>query len=171
MIAGPALVMLTGAAFAQDAGYADELKDFGVSATSSPKLSRYGEPTPTQIPGGKLIKTEDLAAMLGSGTKPVVIVAYRAQKTVPGAIVMDGAGEGRLLGPDLDKFARALESLTAGDKAKPVVFYCHGPRCWLSYNAALHAMALGYTQVYWYRGGRDAWKAAGNKFVEPAGTW
>ena len=28
-------------------------------------------------------------------------------------------------------------------------------------NLALRLVALGYTEVYWYRGGREAWLAAG----------
>jgi rhodanese-related sulfurtransferase len=30
-----------------------------------------------------------------------------------------------------------------------------------SYNMALHVIALGYRTVYWYRGGEEAWAAAG----------
>ena len=29
-------------------------------------------------------------------------------------------------------------------------------------NLALRLSALGYTRVYWYRGGREAWETAGN---------
>ena len=32
--------------------------------------------------------------------------------------------------------------------------------CWLSYNAALTATDLGYTNLYWYRGGISAWNQA-----------
>jgi rhodanese-related sulfurtransferase len=28
-------------------------------------------------------------------------------------------------------------------------------------NLALRLVALGYTEVYWYRGGREAWQVAG----------
>ncbi len=28
-------------------------------------------------------------------------------------------------------------------------------------NLALRLVALGYTEVYWYRGGREAWEVAG----------
>ena len=31
----------------------------------------------------------------------------------------------------------------------------------MSYNASLRAIALGYTNVLWYRGGIEAWKQAG----------
>lgn len=42
-----------------------------------------------------------------------------------------------------------------------MVFYCASTMCWMSYNAALRARALGYLDVLWYRGGIEAWKAAG----------
>ena len=38
--------------------------------------------------------------------------------------------------------------------------YCLDAKCWLSYNAALRLDALGYENLYWYRGGIAAWKAA-----------
>jgi len=41
-----------------------------------------------------------------------------------------------------------------------MVFFCVDPECWLSYNAALRAIGLGYTGVMWYRGGIAAWRAA-----------
>jgi rhodanese-related sulfurtransferase len=43
----------------------------------------------------------------------------------------------------------------------PIVFFCEGVGCWESYNAALRAEKMGFTRVYWYRGGLDAWKEAG----------
>ena len=168
-----AVTLFTGLAMAQDAGFADERKDYGVSATKYPRArsSGYGTATPTEIPGAKVVTTQELISMLASESKPIVVAAYGAQKTVAGGVVMDGAGEDRLLGPDKDRFANALSGLTAGDKARPVVFYCHGPKCWLSYNATLHALELGYSNVFWYRGGRDAWKEADQKFMMPTGSW
>jgi rhodanese-related sulfurtransferase len=41
-----------------------------------------------------------------------------------------------------------------------MVFYCVDSECWLSYNAALRAIALGYTNVMWYRGGIASWRTA-----------
>ena len=160
-------------ALAQDAGFSEELKDYVVSATKYPRSRNagYGNATPTEIPGAKVVTTKELMSMLDSENKPAVVAAYAAQKTVDGGMVMNGAGEERLLGLDKDKFAKALAGLTGGDKARPVVFYCHGSKCWLSYNATLHAVELGYTNVYWYRGGRDAWKEANQKFKPPAASW
>ena len=39
------------------------------------------------------------------------------------------------------------------------------------YNLALRIRHAGYTNVYWYRGGREAWEVAGNpeEVVRPTG--
>jgi rhodanese-related sulfurtransferase len=46
-------------------------------------------------------------------------------------------------------------------KTSPIVFFDHlGPKGWLAVNAALRAKALGYSNIYWYRGGLPSWTAA-----------
>jgi PQQ-dependent catabolism-associated CXXCW motif protein len=74
-----------------------------------------------------------------------------------------GIGEQRMFGKDAVMFPKALESLSGGDKAKPIVFYCRSSSCWHSYNASLRAVEAGYTNVLWYRGGIDAWRQSGGK--------
>ena len=57
-----------------------------------------------------------------------------------------------------------IENLKTGlpkDKAMPIVFYCLGEKCVYSWRAAEDAVALGYSNVYAFRGGIPAWKAAG----------
>jgi PQQ-dependent catabolism-associated CXXCW motif protein len=51
--------------------------------------------------------------------------------------------------------------MTNNNKEVPLIFYCQSNQCWMSYNAALRAIHMGYTNVLWYRGGLEAWKAAG----------
>lgn len=167
-----ALSLLSSLALAQDAGFAEELQDFGVPATKYPrsKSAGYGAPTPSTIPGAKVVTTKDLISMLSTDKRLIVVAAYPAKSTIAGGPTMDSAGEERLLGPDRDKFEKGLVDFTEGDKARAVVFYCHSPKCWLSYNASLHAVELGYANVLWYRGGRDAWKEADQKFKKPAGS-
>jgi PQQ-dependent catabolism-associated CXXCW motif protein len=151
---------------ASSTNYADEMTDFGVSATAYPRTAQqgYGTPTPMTIPGGQVISTDKLAAMISGPNKPAIFVVYPAKSVIPGATVLAGAGEDRLFSKAQETFTRALSDATSGDKTRPVVFYCHGAKCWLSYNASLHAIEAGYTNVYWYRGGRDAWKASEHRF-------
>ena len=62
---------------------------------------------------------------------------------------------------EADGFRQDLEKLTKGRKSAPIVFFCLSSECWLSYNAGLRAIELGYTNVYWFRGGTAAWQRAG----------
>lgn len=55
----------------------------------------------------------------------------------------------------------AVAKFAAGDKSRPIVFVGADRECWLSYNAALRAIAAGYTGIRWYRGGIAAWVHAG----------
>lgn len=146
------------------AEFASESKDFGISEMKYPKGPPYSSVTPTTVPGGKTVTTDELKAMLASDSKPVVIDALGSSVMIEGAQGLGaGIGEQRILGKDREMFPKALEKMTGGDKAKAIVFYCRSNSCWHSYNATLHAVAAGYTNVLWYRGGIDAWQASGGK--------
>lgn len=47
----------------------------------------------------------------------------------------------------------------APDKHSPLVFYCGASECWASYEASRLALAAGYRQVHWLRGGLALWRA------------
>ena len=57
--------------------------------------------------------------------------------------------------------AAQLKTAIGDNPQRPVVFFCMGAGCWESYNAVLRASAAGYSNIYWYRGGREAWKVNG----------
>lgn len=46
-------------------------------------------------------------------------------------------------------------------KGDPVVIYCNGEKCLRSSAACAKAVAWGYTNLYYFRDGFPAWKAAG----------
>ena len=143
-----------------------EDKDWQVEAPSSAKRPPYHAPTPTTIPGGRVIKTSELKALLASRQDIMVIdvLDSKARTTVPGAYWMSGAGEGQFYAAEK---TRSLEKLTSGDKARPLVFMCLNSECWLSYNASVHATEAGYTDVIWYRGGTGAWRGASQELRKP----
>ncbi|MEQ1772306.1 MAG: caspase family protein [Burkholderiales bacterium] len=144
--------------------FAGEDTDFGVSPTSSPRRTQFHAPTPLEIPGGKTIRTVDLKPLLDSQPNAVVVDVLESKDrrtTIPGAVWIHGAGSG-FGSAEKSRFVSAMEKLTSGDKRRPLVFLCLNSQCWLSYNAALHAIEAGYTNVYWYRGGTDAWRGAGH---------
>jgi len=146
----------------QDQTFAYEDKDFGVSATPAPQGPPFGKPTPTTIAGARVIKTLELKALLDSNPRVVVIdvLDSKTRTTLPGAYWMPGAGDSRFYGAEKSRFAVALEKALGPDKTRPVVFVCISSECWESYNACLHAIEAGYTDVLWYRGGTNAWGGA-----------
>jgi len=146
--------------------YADEARDYGVSSTKSIKGAPYNVSTPLQIPGARTLTTDELKQMLAQDPKPIVIDALGRPEMIESAVGMGtGIGEQRMFGKDRTAFPKALERLTAGDKGRPLIFYCLSSMCWHSYNASLRALEEGYTQVMWYRGGLDAWKASNGPTV------
>jgi rhodanese-related sulfurtransferase len=70
---------------------------------------------------------------------------------------------------DLDD-AFGEESLSAvASRDQPVVIYCMGPRCLRSSQACAKAVSWGFTQVFYFREGFPAWKAAGHPVEVPGG--
>lgn len=148
--------------------YADEATDWGISPTS--ELTRmYHAKTPTTVPGAKTVTTIELKTMLDGLNPPIVFDVLGGDMTkrrvIRGAFLLGGAaGDGDIYAVEKARFAKMLDATTGGNKDKPMVFYCLDSHCWLSYNAALRAIGEGYHNVFWYRGGINAWKAAGHLF-------
>lgn len=74
---------------------------------------------------------------------PVPLLAYPT---------LDAENEGKALA--------ALSELTAGDKNRPILVYCHHSSCGYSVQAAKHLRAWGYPNVLWLREGVAGWIAA-----------
>ena len=148
--------------------YADEDKDWKIATTKQPRTDRYHAPTPKELPGAKTIKTMQLHAMLSKSRAPVLIDALEGDghRTIAGSHWIKGIGLGVLNNAVTERLRLDLEKLTAGRKSTPLVFFCLSSECWLSYNAGLHAIGLGYTSIYWFRGGTEAWQRAGFEMRE-----
>ncbi|AXC50308.1 PQQ-dependent catabolism-associated CXXCW motif protein [Paracoccus suum] len=85
--------------------------------------------------------------------------------SIPGALWLPDAGFERLTPTEEAALSAGLQRATGGDRDKPLVIFCR-PDCWLSWNAARRAVALGYSAVNWFPGGTAAWEAAGGT-LEP----
>jgi PQQ-dependent catabolism-associated CXXCW motif protein len=79
---------------------------------------------------------------------------------IPGSIWLPDTGYGELAPSMADYFASGLRKASGGDSSRLLVLYCLTD-CWMSWNAAKRALALGYSNVAWYRDGTDGWSAAG----------
>lgn len=148
---------------AQDPAEAKELEDYGVPAQDTLHAGAMHAATPNRIPGGLVITTRALVAMLQEGGSGVLLFdVLGGREALPNALQAAWVSQpGHFNDQVQQQFVQALTAQLQGRTDTPLVFYCESTECWMSYNAALRAIKAGYSQVFWYRGGLMAWKAAG----------
>lgn len=131
--------------------------------------------TPSHLEGVKNILTAELLAGM-KDEKFILLDAstmeFESGKTIPNAYVMDWLGvafQTESKTPGADTFSQAsLEAnmrTLAPRKDQAIVVFCTSPECWLSVNGLLRLRALGYTNLFWYRGGTGVWSALGLPLV------
>lgn len=147
----------------QQAAVDPERRDFGVPPTSQLHQGAMHGPTPASIPGGQVITTSGLVELLRrQDMRTLVFDILGGPQTLPGAIPAVPAHQPGSFDDQVQRdFGGYLQQVTQGNQETPLVFYCLNPECWMSYNAALRAINLGYRNVLWYRGGIEAWQQAG----------
>jgi PQQ-dependent catabolism-associated CXXCW motif protein len=140
------------------------------------RLEDYRAPTPATLHGARVIGTEEAATTWRSHSAAFVDVLPRPPRprdlpagtvwhdkpraNISGSIWLPDTGYGELAPSVADYFAKGLEKASQGDRARMLVLYCLA-NCWMSWNAAKRALALGYSDVAWYPLGTDGWSAAG----------
>ena len=142
--------------------HAEEDADFGVAPESMLHTDLIA-PTPISVPGATTIRTGELVSLL-SRLKPIIIdVALDSWgRSIPDAVGLQGTGHGASFSEKVqDRFNRRMHVLTKGDLSAPIVALCVNSERFTGYNLALRLVALGYRQVYWYRGGVEAWQVNG----------
>ena len=133
--------------------------DFGLPSDAV-LHTNYDSPTPNTVPGARTLRTPDLEKLLDDH-KPLVLDTGRWGRSIPGAVGLWGSGIGGSLSDDYQgRLRRKMQQLTRGDRARPIVTLGFNAERYQGRNLALRLAALGYTSVYWYRGGREAWEAA-----------
>ena len=130
--------------------------------TEYKKVAELGLFTPTNLPGAKVVTAKEVQQLAARGA---VIVDTRtdkeyAAKHIPGAVFVpykEKSLKDVAFEVNLDDFS-ALQKL---DKNKPTIFSCNGAECWKSYKASRVAIASGFKEVYWFRGGLPEWESSG----------
>lgn len=140
-----------------------ERQDYGVPPPQGLHDGAFHGPTPNTIPGGQVITTKGLLPLIQNQQMPkLVLDILGGPEHLPGAVPAAAASQpGNFQDQTQQGFGNYLNQATRGNKEMPLVFYCLNTQCWMSYNAAARAIALGYKNVLWYRGGIEAWKSAG----------
>ncbi len=144
---------------------ADENADAGLPADDV-LHSSYEAPTPIAVPGARTIRTSELAVFLEEH-HPLVLDTTYSGGSIPGAVALWGAGVGGSVSDEhQDRLRQKMDQLTRGKRSVPVVTVGWNAERYQGRNLALRLVAMGYTDVYWYRGGREAWMAAGLPVAE-----
>lgn len=116
-------------------------------------------PTPTSVPGAMVIRTDALQRMLAED-HPLVLDVNATGRSLPDAIALgDPFTGGRLDDDKQERLGRKVQALTEGDLTRPTIVLGWNAERWGSRNLALRSVALGYTRVFWYRGGKEVWEA------------
>ena len=145
--------------------HADEDADPGLP-TDEALHEDYEAPTPVGVPGARTIRTPDLTALLEERRQLVLDTMYWGD-SIPGAAGLWGARIGGSFSDEYqDRLRLKMEQLTGGDRNTPVVTMAWNAERYQGRNLALRLVALGCTDVSWYRGGREAWTAAGLPMAE-----
>jgi PQQ-dependent catabolism-associated CXXCW motif protein len=151
--------------------------DGSVEEPTGYRLEDFRAPVPTTLKGATVVDTAR-AFELWSGKSAVFVDALARppkptdlppttlwrdtpRSNIPGSIWLANTGYGALAESTQRYFERGLAQASSGDKQRPLVFYCLA-NCWMSWNAAKRALALGYANVYWYPDGTDGWEKAGH---------
>lgn len=140
------------------------------------RTDNYRSPVPLTLKGATVLSDRE-AEKLWSARSAVFVDVYphppkpaglpagtlwreTTHQSIETAVWLPNVGYG-VLAPKVDAyFRRNLQTLTHGDKAKQLVFFCL-KNCWMSWNAAKRALSYGYTNVDWYRDGSDGWQENG----------
>jgi quinoprotein dehydrogenase-associated probable ABC transporter substrate-binding protein/PQQ-dependent catabolism-associated CXXCW motif protein len=145
------------------------------------RTERYLAPVPATLEGGKVVTTPELEQLI-ERERPVLIDVLQkteaeeadadlpwmqqAREDIPGSVWLPNVGYGELSAELAGYFEENLEKLTAGDEARPIVFYSDA-NSWMSYNAAKRAIhELGYSSVHWYPEGVQGWQQRGLERAE-----
>ena len=154
-------------------GHGAEDTDHGVKPVDRVYAGNMKSDTPTSLPGATVINTGQLLRMMQTDPNIAIIdVGYRrGTNSVPYAMFWRNMGKGKEKAGEQtneERMARMdflLKQIMWATPERPVIFlsgpYKGKDRPWLSYNAALRAVKLGYSNIFWYRGGQLAWKDAG----------
>ena len=142
--------------------HADENADFGVAPLTTLQQS-HGGYTSLTLPGATTMRTADVAQLLTGGRAIIIDTVSRSfGPSLPGAIGLQYVGAGGSL-TDLaqDRLRNVMLALTKGDMTAPILAVGWNSEDFDAANLALRLVALGYRNVLWYRGGREAWEASG----------
>ncbi len=133
---------------------ADEHIDLHIQPSATPVRAESFAATPTTIPGAQAIDTARLKTL--AAEHPLVVDLGRGAAVPAGAVWQDPEAKTK----DDMAFVDTAVARAGRRASDPIVLMSDGVFGYAAYNAALHLVARKFTDIYWYRGGEEAWAAA-----------
>jgi len=125
--------------------------------------------TPVSIKGATTVDADAVKGWLDNGDELVILDPrknsdYNDKGHIPTAINCPVNTDAELTEKVVGEAATHLEDcedLKDVDKGEKIVAYCNSIKCWMSPKAVSALVTMGYTNLYWFRGGMAEWKAKG----------
>jgi PQQ-dependent catabolism-associated CXXCW motif protein len=139
------------------------------------RLEAYRAPTPATLRGATVVATAEVERLRRDGAllvdvlpqprrppelAPGTLFRLPPRDSLPGALWLVDVGYGAIAPSREAYLRRGLDRALAERPGRPIVFFCERD-CWMSWNAARRALALGYDGVHWYPDGTTGWREAG----------
>jgi PQQ-dependent catabolism-associated CXXCW motif protein len=156
-------------------------QDATVPEPNAYRTEDYRAPTPATLKGARVLATGEAAEIWRAGTAafidvmpqpprpaglpPETIWRDKPRRNIPGSVWLPDTGYGALAAATEGYLKNGLVKASGGEQTKMLVFYCQKD-CWMSWNAAKRALALGYRNVAWFPEGSDGWQDAGLPLAE-----
>ena len=146
----------------------------GIPEPTGYRMQDYRGPTPTSLAGARVITTREAEELWKGGAAFVDVLPHpprpanlppgmiwheKPHMDIPGSIWLPDTGYGALASSTERYLRDGLTRITQGDQSRWLVVYCQKD-CWMSWNAAKRALAMGYSNVAWYPDGIDGWEFA-----------
>ncbi len=142
------------------------------------RMENYRAPVPATLRGATVIDAIELYALINDDKheaalidvmplhpKPPDFPADRLWRpptryNLPDSVWLPNVGYGTISPEFREYLITNLKLLVADKQQRRLVFYCAAD-CWMSWNVAKRALALGFKNVHWFPGGTDEWEALG----------
>ncbi len=126
--------------------------------------------TPAKLKGASIVDVGQVEQLMKQGV-PIIDVRKKIEynsERIKGAHFLPYKANKKLsklvknFDGNKDRFdIKKLLKIAKDKKSNPIIMYCNGLFCWQSYKSSKHAIAQGFTKVYWFQGGLPNWKKAG----------
>lgn len=114
-------------------------------------------PTPSTLPGGGIVRTQEIPPLLKSA-RPHIIDVSLGVAAMPGAHWVGTTANTAEL---YQALGREVTRIGGPSTRQPLLVVGDGPFGCNAYLAARHLIQAGFRNVQWYRGGEEAWAMAG----------